>query len=328
MAESSWPNPADGRSVDDVQYEKLAAYYGGTGGVMGEFSSPQLVYGDSSGMQIKIGADRHALVRGHVWWSGSTIVTKAIAANASGSTRVDLVVLRLDRATWAVNLVVLTGTPGSGAPSPTQWTGTTSVWDLPLATVTVASGAVTISAGSVNYVASHLRSDGGGLRTNSYPYVPQPFPGQKVLTSDGISATYNGSDFLETWGWRDYTPTVYHQISGTRTALGGITVHHARYLKRHRLVHVILDLTCANASSNGTSVSLPSAATAGRRHFAIGVGGVYGASPPTQTGVVSMAPGPPHDSIMFTTFTNAFVSVPAAHVIRCTFTYESDVASP
>ncbi len=327
MAESSWPNPADGRSVDDVQYEKLAAYYGATGGVMGDFSSPQLIYGDSSGMQIKIAADRHALVRGHVWWSGSTIATKAIASNASGSTRTDLVVLRLDRTTWAVTLVVIAGTPGSGAPSPTQWTGTTSVWDLPLATVTVTSGAVTISAGNVNYVASHLRSDGGGLRTNSYTYVPQPFTGQQVLTSDGISATYNGSSFLETWGWRDYTPTVYHQVFGTRTTLSGTTITLARYLQRGHMVHVHLEVACANASTNGMAVSLP--VVASTRWIPCGAGGIYHASSaPAQSSLACIVPGPPYDAVMLTTFSNTGVNSVAGSNFRCQITYEAATSAP
>src|ERR1044072_4903738 len=97
---------------------------GAFAGVLGDFTSPQLIYGDSSGLQIKVGADRYALVRGHTWWSGSSIFTKAITSNSSGSPRIDLVVRRLSRTTWDVTVTVVTGTPGSGAPSPTQNTGT------------------------------------------------------------------------------------------------------------------------------------------------------------------------------------------------------------
>jgi hypothetical protein len=193
VAESSWPSPSNGRVVDDVQYEKLGLSYGAYGGVVGDFSSPQLVYGDSSGMQIKVAADRYAQVRGHEWWSGSSIFTKAIAANASGSTRVDLVVLRLSRTTWDVVLTVVTGTPGAGAPAATQNTGTTGSWDLPLATVSVASGAATISAANVTYVAPHLDSSGQYRSPSAaaLAYIPHPTAGLEASITDGTQYRYD-----------------------------------------------------------------------------------------------------------------------------------------
>lgn len=225
MAESSWPSPSNSRVVDDVQYEKLGLSYGASAGVVGDFTSPQLVYGDSSGMQIKVGADRYALVRGHEWWSGSTIFTKAIGANASGSTRTDLVVLRLSRTTWDVTTVVIAGTPGAGAPSPTQNIGTTGSFDLPLATVTVASGAATISAGNVTYVASHLASAGGGCISPSVAalaYVPLKFTGMVVYVNDvKMYKTYDGA----TWGTLavNLTPYVGEQSSSTSQVVNSTT---------------------------------------------------------------------------------------------------------
>lgn len=196
MAESSWPSPSNSRVVDDPSYEKLALSYGPAAGVVGNFTSPQLVYGDSTGMQVKVAADRYALVRGHEWYSGSSIFTKAIGANSSGSTRTDLVVLRLSRTTWDVTTVVIAGTPGAGAPSPTQNVGTTGSFDLPLATVTVANGAATISAANVTYIASHLRGDGGGYLCPSVAalaYVPVPIVGQTATLTDATPYIYSGT---------------------------------------------------------------------------------------------------------------------------------------
>lgn len=199
MAESSWPSPSNGRVVDDSQYEKLGIGPGAPAGVLGGFTTPQLVSGDSSGMQVKVAADRYAEVRGHIWWSGSTIFTKAIAANASGSTRVDLVVLRLSRTTWDVTCTVITGTPGSGAPAPVQDLTTTGNFDLPLATVTVTSGASSITAGNVVYIAAHMLGDGGGYQVPSVaalPYIPVAGMGQKAtLSSDGTAYMHNGTTF-------------------------------------------------------------------------------------------------------------------------------------
>jgi hypothetical protein len=203
VPESSWPSPSAGRVVDDTQYEKIGIGLGAYGGVIGDFTSPQLVYGDSTGRQIKVAADRHALVRGHTWYSGSTVTTVAIAANASGSTRVDLVVLRLSRTTWDVTLTVVAGTPGAGAPAPTQGLGTTGSWDLPLATVSVASGASTITAGNVTYVGPHLDTGGGGLRvasTAGLAYIPQPAAGMRAALADASRYVYKSSAWVPVAG--------------------------------------------------------------------------------------------------------------------------------
>lgn len=193
MAESSWPSPSNGRVVNDAQYERLGMSYGPVAGMVGRFETPAVVFADSTGMQIKVSADRYALVRGHEWYSGSTIFTKAIEANSSGSTRTDLVVLRLSRTTWNVTIEVLPGTPG--VPTPTQDLGSTGVYDLPLATVTVANGAATISAANVTYLAAHLCQDGSGYLVPSYAalaYIPESALGQRAYVTDGRSYTHNG----------------------------------------------------------------------------------------------------------------------------------------
>jgi hypothetical protein len=222
VAESSWPSPDNGRTIDDASYEKLAIGYGAAAGVIGDFTNPQLVYGDASGMQVKIAADRYAIVRGHTWWSGSTIFTQAIAANSSGSTRTDLIVLRLSRTTWNVNLTVIQGTPGSGVPTSLQDLSTTGSYDLPLATVTVASGASSISAANVTYVGMHLTPDGSGLRSPSYAalsYVAQKTEGQVVDVADGNIYRYHNS------AWGQVNTIWVRKITGTaRTSTTTVTI--------------------------------------------------------------------------------------------------------
>ncbi len=196
MAESSWPSPAAGRVVADDQYEKLGITLGPTGGVFGDYTNPQLVYADSTGMQVKVAADRYALLRGREWWSGSSIFTKSIASNSSGTTRIDLVVLRLSRSTWDVTIAIVQGTPGAGAPSSTKDLGTTGIFELVLAQVTVSSGAATISAGNVTYVATHIGT-GNELRVPSQlglNYVPLPHPGMTVHLDTGDEYTRNAAN--------------------------------------------------------------------------------------------------------------------------------------
>lgn len=107
------------------------------------------VYGNSSGMQVLMRAGS-AAIRGAMY-SNTADVTLAITSNSSGSTRIDRVVLRNDRAHAGggqISPVVIIGTPGAGAPAITQTVG--DIWDLTLAQVTVVSGATGINPGDVS----------------------------------------------------------------------------------------------------------------------------------------------------------------------------------
>lgn len=231
MAESSWPSPSNSRVVDDAQYEKIGISLGPAAAVYGDFTNPQLVYGDSTGLQIKVAADRYAVVRGHAWWSGSSIFTKAIASNSSGSTRIDLVVLRLSRTTWDVTVQIVQGTPGAGAPSSTKDLGTTGVYELVLAQVSVANNASTITAANVTYVATHVGSDGGlrvpNTSSNALAYVPQPYPGMRVCvdaTADVYmrNAANNGWVIIAQAGMTAYVPTLTAATTNPVLGTGGV----------------------------------------------------------------------------------------------------------
>lgn len=69
-----------------------------------------------------------------------------IASNASGSTRIDIIILEADYTAQTVRLDVLQGTPGAGLPSLTQ---TGLIWQIPLAYLTLASGFTTIAASAI-----------------------------------------------------------------------------------------------------------------------------------------------------------------------------------
>ncbi len=150
MAESSWPTGGAGvRAVNESQYEDLASLWG-EDGLKSSPADTSLVYGDSSGRQVKVRANRVAQIRGWGWTSGTSDFIKSVTANSSGSTRIDLVVLRLDRTAYTVTVQVIAGTPGAGSPPAlTRTTGTTGTFDIPLASVTVVNGAATISASDV-----------------------------------------------------------------------------------------------------------------------------------------------------------------------------------
>lgn len=189
MAELSYPTSGGG-SVTDSRYEQLAGRYAPSG-LLGEFNAAQpLVYADSTGRQIKVRANRAAIVRGFRWETDSAGLTVAVAANASGQPRHDRVVLRLDRATWTVSLQIIQGNPSSSPYTPDyawQETGSTGVWELRLARIYVAPNAVTIAAGDVQNQAFHL---GGFNYRGEKNWAPYPVAGGNLFYAHDNARLY------------------------------------------------------------------------------------------------------------------------------------------
>jgi len=192
VAQSSWPSPDTSRVIDDLAYERLvAAQY--VDGLVGSITDTPLVYADGSGRQVFVRANRIAQVRGHGWSSGGSILTLSIAANTSGSTRVDLIVLGLNRSTWNVTAYVKAGTPGSGAPALQTDTGDTGIYEIPLAEVTVPNGATITSAGQVlprAWYATPYGPAAPGSTVATRP--PAPVPGV-MMWQNGTAYVWNGT---------------------------------------------------------------------------------------------------------------------------------------
>lgn len=326
MAESSWPSPSNGRVVDDSQYERIGALLGPGHGVFGDYTNPQLLFADSSGRQVKIGATRYALVRGHVWYSGASVTTVPIAANTSGSTRQDTIVLRLSRTTFDVNVTVIQGTPGGGAPSPTL-NDSTGSWDLLLGSVSVANNASTLAAGTVTYKAVHLDQNGGRLRV---PSVSEPwglpgaaYLGMEVIAADGTVLRWNGSAYEERYGWKDYSAVVYHNMATTRSTFGSFSINRARYNKVGKMVWATADLSVTGITTGGMSASLPVAAAASMQNSIIGAGAVVNSGgAPGQDGFVIVGTG--LDCVQPVTITTGFINTTTgANRYRFTVCYES-----
>ncbi len=203
MAESSWPTVAGSRAISDIQWELMAQGFAADG-VIGMSTDTPVVYGDSTGMQVKIRANKYALVKGHGWQSGTAEFTKAITSNNSGQTRIDLVVLRFNRTDQTVTVQVKAGTPGSGSAPALQQDASSSgagLYEIALAQVTIASGASTISSGNVVPVAKFIAV--GGI-TISRPKLiaithPQGLAGSWSNTAppadDSVGAAGNSQAF-------------------------------------------------------------------------------------------------------------------------------------
>lgn len=139
-----------GSSVTEAQWAKMMRAIAHTGVFRTGRSQVDLdlfeVYGDSSGLQVKVRT-------GTAWVEGFFVESdaeeiKAIDAADATNARIDTVVLELDRTDNEILLTIVKGTPAASpaAPSLTQ---NDTVWQFPLANVTVDALATTIAAGKV-----------------------------------------------------------------------------------------------------------------------------------------------------------------------------------
>jgi hypothetical protein len=223
MAETSYP-VAGGGSVTDWNYEKLLGDVLGSG-VIGA-AGQTVLYGDSTGRQVKVAMNKRAFVRGFMWESDVGII-RSIAANASGNPRVDLGVLRLDRSNFTVRFQVKQGTPAGSpsAPALTQQDGPSGVWEIPLGTIAVANGAATITAGNV--VATEWYLSPSSIAANAARSITL-LDGQVRGNTDGTAYVgANGSKLIyEDTGWLSLS------------ASGGWSTNYIRYRRRNGLVHI------------------------------------------------------------------------------------------
>lgn len=113
-------------------------------GVLKEVANALVVLAPGS-MFVQVAAGE-AMVQGF-HYENTAPLSLAIAANSSGSTRIDVVALRLNRTANTLAAVIIQGTPGSGAPTLTQVDG--GNWELPLAQISIATGTLAITSGMI-----------------------------------------------------------------------------------------------------------------------------------------------------------------------------------
>ncbi|MDX3525067.1 tail fiber domain-containing protein [Streptomyces sp. ID05-39B] len=195
MSISSYP--FDGQAVSEGQYSYLFRELSSHSGIADSVGGTGFnVYGDSSGMQVKVNAG-FAVVRGHAVQSTAT-ETVTIAA-ASAAQRYDRVVLRLDPTANSITLAVVQGSSGGSVPALTQTD--TGVYELPLAVVTVPVGAATISAGNVVSERRFLGNTVGGWTTTTRPESPR-------VGRLGLNTSTNSWEFWDGTQWKDLAPTI------------------------------------------------------------------------------------------------------------------------
>jgi hypothetical protein len=105
------------------------------------------VTADASGLNVKL-APGAGFVRGHFY--GSTEQQTLTIAGGDSAPRIDTIILRLEYGSVnAIHAVVKKGTPASSPVRPTLVQTTDGIYELALADITVAAGAVTIPASAV-----------------------------------------------------------------------------------------------------------------------------------------------------------------------------------
>ena len=200
MAQNSWP--FENADTTEDQYSLLFGRYGKPGTMfMGVASQPNqtsagslTVYGDSSGMQVKVRSG-FAVVRGFAYQNTTNGQTVAIDT-ASSNPRIDLIVLRLDPSANTIVLAVVKGTPATTptAPALTQ-NDTTGIYEMEIGRVTVPALASVIAAGNVSDTRPCLPVGVGVWTTTQRPTGVQGQMGWNTTTSQ--LEVYTGSAWQE-----------------------------------------------------------------------------------------------------------------------------------
>lgn len=135
-----------GANVTEDLWRKMIVRAGPASGVIRGVDNALAVFGDSSGMQVKIPTGQ-VWINGH-WGAVTSTKTLALTAANASNPRKDLIVARADFVNNRVELDSITGTP-AGSPTLPTVTQNSSIYEVALAEIAVGAAASTISAGNV-----------------------------------------------------------------------------------------------------------------------------------------------------------------------------------
>lgn len=173
--------PFDAQNITEADYGQLIGA-GLVSGVVGSPATNHFKVVATSDMTLNVTAVSGAslaLVRGHA--CVMTATEALTVATASAAARVDLVVLQLDYAANAIKPVIKAGTSGSPTPPAPVW-GVSGVYEIPLATVAVGAGVVTIVAGNITDLRQYAGATIGAWLTGQRP-SGKPAIGYNLTTS-------------------------------------------------------------------------------------------------------------------------------------------------
>lgn len=193
-----------GANVTEDLWRKLIVSAGPASGVLRGRDSALAVFGDSSGLQVKIPTGQ-VWINGHWGAVTSTKTLPLVAANTTNP-RKDLIVARADFVNNRVELDVVTGTP-AGSPTLPTVTQNTSIYEIALAEVAVAASASTIAAGNVTdrrifdcAVAKYTKTGTQALTTGT-TYTKVTASSATTFSGDVVAGTSNDQWTLNRTGF-------------------------------------------------------------------------------------------------------------------------------
>lgn len=240
MPEASFP--FENADTTEEQFSRLFARLADNGVASG------LTVSASGGMNIAV-ATGSAIVQGFFY--ENTISAKTLSVTAANGTnqRKDYVILKLDLSANSVTAVVKTGTADAGGGTLPTLTQTASVWEYPIAVITVPAGAVSLVSGNIENWQDRQSS-----RVFTYSSTAQrgripALNGEIVIginTATRILEIWNGTTWLSvpelTWSAISGKPTTFapsahthtqSEITGLATALSDLDAAKAPLVHTH-----------------------------------------------------------------------------------------------
>jgi hypothetical protein len=266
LAENSYPFGVTAGTAGDLntedQWTKMARLFSATG-VAGDPGSTEVqAFADATGMVVKVRTGR-AIVRG-VFYENTATKSLTIAANSTGSTRIDRIVLKLDPVANTVTAVVKTGS--TSAPALTQ--DDLGVWEMPLARVTVANGAVSISLVNVTDERVHTDADVIPCRTVA-DLTGQRFGSTAAEFTTGLLKWWNGTAWLtipnlndlpRLLGYKELASTTTMTLSGGTIDIPGLSTTVA--VNAGQRIRLTADISAATGTNANLILSVREGTTA------------------------------------------------------------------
>lgn len=254
MAQNSWP--FENADTTEDQYSLLFGRYGKPGTMfMGVASQPNqtgagslTVYGDSSGMQVKVRSG-FAVVRGFAYQNTTNGQTVALDTG-SASPRIDLIVLTLDPSSNSIVLAVVKGTPAASptAPALTQ-NDTSGIYQMEIGRVLVPALATTVAAGDVTDTRPCLPYGTGVWTTTQRPAGVQGQMGWNVSTN--TLEVYTGS------AWQEVQPNNINAARITSGTLDAGRIPTLPISSISSLPYPASDMVIPDGSGGWTSTGMP-----------------------------------------------------------------------
>ena len=182
--------PLDGPSYGAAFVRKMFNAMTGNGYVLGLDNDLAVIAGTGLSVEIQPGA---ALIEGAIYKvePGGGNVSLGIAGNSSGNPRIDRVIIRFNITGNTIAAAILQGTP-AGSPTAPALTRTTSTYEISLAQVAVANGAVSIITANITDERPTTSVCGIALTRGQFPFKIPGHPITKSPSAGGIYKVIDG----------------------------------------------------------------------------------------------------------------------------------------